>query len=250
MADSITPHPAGTTFFTVVRAFLKDHENLVLAAVAALVIWYGIGKVEDVIARHDAANLQQAQAALTAQVAANDKTAALVAQQKKDFDALAAKYEAQNAALAQANVALATALTKQQRTDAVMTDPELAARWNMLVPESAVVITNGQATLPDAGAHATVGELEKVPVLTTELANERTTVQNVNALLLGSQQQVVTLTTLVDGKNLELKKADGVCTDKIKVEAAKARKSKRRWLIIGYVAGFLSRQYIKTTTGF
>lgn len=250
MADSITPHPAGTSFFTVIRAFLKDHERLLLGVVAALVIWFAVGRVQDVIARHDNVNLQTAQATLAAQIATNDKTAALVAQQKKDFEALAAKYQAQDAALAQANVALANALMAQQKKDAVMTDPELAARWNMLVPEAGASITDGQAALSDTGAHATVNELEKVPVLTAQLANEKQTNLNVNALLLGSQQQVVTLTTLVDGKNIELKKADGVCEDKIKVVKDKAAKSKRRWFIIGYVAGFLSRQYIKTTTGF
>jgi len=40
------------------------------------------------------------------------------------------------------------------------------------------------------------------------------------------------------------------CTDEKNVMKAQFRKSKRRWFVIGYVAGFVSRQAIKSYLGF
>jgi hypothetical protein len=233
-----------------ISLYAKAHERLLMVILALPFLWIVSGRIQQVIADHDNANLNAAKITLAAQVEMNEKTAALVAKQKADYDTLASKYQAQDAALAQANVALVNALTKQQKVDAKMTDPELAARWNQLVPAAAVTITNGQAALPDAGAHATVNELEKVPVLTQQLTNEQTQLSNVNALLLASNGRVVTLNGLVDGKDAELKKAVLVCQDKIKVVKDADRKSKRRWFVIGFVAGFASRQVIKHYLGF
>ncbi len=230
-------------------SWLQKHERLVLAVVAGLVLWFAIGKIDSLIANHDNANLQQAK--VTAQVQ-EEKNQALAEQVSKDrlaYDALAAKIEARDAQLQQMQYQLVAALTKQQQTDKTMTPTELTQRWNVLVPEAAVSITNGHVTLPDSGARATVIELEKAPVLTQELSAKTEELGNSQALLKASGQQVTTLNDLVSG--LQLKAVDDakVCSAQIAVVKAEARKSKRRWFGIGFVTGFLARQYIKTATG-
>lgn len=230
-------------------SWLQKHERLVLAVVAGLVLWFAIGKVDSLIANHDAANLQQAK--VTAQVQ-EEKNQALAEQVSKDrlaYDTLAAKIEARDAQLQQMQVQLVAALTKQQQVDKTMTPTELTQRWNILVPEAGAAVTPSGVSLPSEGARATVIELEKAPVLTQELTAKTEELVNANALLKASGQQVVTLNDLVSG--LQLKAADDakVCSTQIAVVKAEARKSKRKWFLVGYVAGFLSRQYIKTATG-
>src|ERR1035437_673016 len=232
------------------ETWLKQHEKLVLAVIAGLVLWFGIGRIDTLIANHDHAALQQAQVVAAVQEEKNVALAKQVAQQAADYKALAVQVNAQNAALEQANVNLANALVKQQRTDATLPPSELVARWNALVPQAGATVTPSGVTLPSVGAVATVVELERVPVLTTQLQNKGTELDNTQKLLGISQGQVTTLTSQVTGLQLLIVDNSKVCNETIKTVKDDARRPKRRWFIVGYVAGFLSRQYIKTATGF
>ncbi len=234
-----------------VSTFLKQHETLIIVVLGFLLFWFVTGRVENIIAAHDNANLNTVKAQLVAQVATDKKTQDLVVQQAADMKALNDKVLAQDAALAQANRALATALSQRQQTNNNLPLPELSARWSVLVPGANGITFDGEHLLVDnASSHATVNELEKVPVLTTQLANETKVAENTNTLLSAANGQVATLNTLVDGKDLELKKADDTCKAEIKTVKDAARKSKRRWFIGGFIAGFASRQAVKTYFGF
>ena len=245
-----TPVVASVVTGTPIRTFLKDHERLVLAVIAGLVLWFAIVKVDTLIANHDNATLQQAQVVAAVQEEKNVALAKQVAEQAAEYKALADKVNAQNAALEQANVNLANALIKQQHTDAGLPPTELVARLNTLVPNANASITNGQTTLPQSGTVAVVQELEKVPVLTTQLQNKGTELDNAQKLLGTSQGQVATLTEQVTG--LQVKAVDDakVCAAQIAVVKAEARRSKRRWFYAGVIIGFIGRQLIKTETGF
>ena len=228
--------------------------SLLLLVLGFALLWSLSGKVQGIIAAHDNANLQTVTATLNAQVDADKKTAAVVAQQKAEFDALSARLTAQDAALRQTNAALVSALAKKQATNNTLTVPELVNRWAQLVPtvnfDGAQVTADGGVSVSPANAHATVNELEKVPVLEEQLANETTIASNTSDLLVSSTVRVAALNTLVLGKDAELKKADDVCKADIKVVKDAAKKSKRRWFVGGFIAGFVSRQAIKTYFGF
>lgn len=245
-----TAAPAAAVTPTTLKTFLKLHETLIIFIVGFALIWFVSGRVEDILAAHDNAKLATTQATLTAQTITNQQTAVIVAQQAADYKALATKLQAQDAALAQANVALTQALTKQQLANNSLTIPELQTRWTQLVPTAGLGTSNGQTVISDAGAHATVNELEKVPVLTTELSNEKTSNANTSALLAASNGQVVTLNSQIGGLNLQLADSSKVCKAQIAVTKAEARKSKRRWFVVGFIAGFASRQAIKSYTGY
>ena len=235
--------------FDVYIKWIEAHERLLLVAVAGVVLWFGIGRVDSLIARHDNANLQQAQVVAQAQ---SDKTAAIaeqVAQQSAQYQALADKVQVQNAALVQANTELATALAKQQRTDASLPPTELVNRWSTLVPQAKPTVTPSGVALDTPSAVATVQALEAVPVLTAQVSNTQKELDNAQSLVTAEGQQVTTLNTEVGSLRTQLGDNQAVCQAQIAVVRAEARKSKRRWFYAGVVVGFVGRQILKTYTG-
>ena len=235
--------------FETYLKWIESHERLLLVAVAGVVLWFGIGRVDSLIARHDNANLQQAQVVAQAQ---SDKTAAIaeqVAQQSAQYQALADKVQVQNAALVQANTELATALAKQQRTDASLPPTELVNRWSTLVPQAKPTVTPSGVALDTPSAVATVQALEAVPVLTAQVSNTQKELDNAQSLVTAEGQQVTTLNTEVGSLRTQLGDNQAVCQAQVAVVRAEARKSKRRWFLVGFVTGFVSRQVIKVYTG-
>ena len=224
-----------------ISEIFKAHEKLVLALIVAGVLWFAIGKVDTLIQHHDDANLKQAQVIAAQDASKNAAIAAQVASDKAAFDALQTKLQAEDAALVQANVALATSLTKQQKTDATLPPTDLVARWNSLVPQAAVSVTPNGVTLPNAGAVATVQQLEIIPAQQQEITNEQTLVANGNALAVSQAKQVADLTVQVTGLKLQSVDDAKVCQAQIAVVKADARTSKRRWFIAGFVAGIATR---------
>jgi multidrug efflux pump subunit AcrA (membrane-fusion protein) len=230
---------------TYIKAF-KAHERLMFVLVAAGILWFGIGKIESIEAHHDNAALQTAQTVAAVQAQKDAALATQAASDKTAFDALQTKITAQNAALVQANVALATALTKQQKTDAGLPLSDLANRWLTLVPESKPTVTvDGGIFLSQGGAVATVQQLEEVPVQAQELVNDQILITNGNALTGAQTKQVADLNAQVTGLNSQIVDNGKVCDARLKIEQDKSRKNKRRWFLTGLVLGFLGRSIIK-----
>ena len=230
--------------------WIQKHERLCLAVVGGLVLWFAVGKIDTLIQNHDHATLQQAQVIAAVQEEKNVALAKQVAEQAAEYKKLADTVNAQNAALEQANVNLVNALIKQQHTDATLPPSDLVARWNTLVPQAgATVVTNG-VLLPEQGAVSTVQALEQTPVLQKQLGNTQDELKNAQGLLTASNGQVITLNTEVGALRVQIVDNSKVCDARVKVESDRVRKARRRWFVIGYVAGFLSRQYIKSAIGF
>jgi hypothetical protein len=224
-----------------ISTYVKAHERLVLALIAAGVLWVGIGKIDTLIQHHDDANLKQAQVIAAQDASKNAAIAARVASDKAAFDALQAKLQAQDAALVQANVALATALTKQQKADNALPPSALVDRLNTLVPNAGASVTPNGIELPVSGAHATVNQLELIPAQQQELSNDQTLIANGNALAIAQTKQVNDLTAQVTGLKLQSVDDLKVCNAQIAVVKADARKSKRRWFVAGFLAGIATR---------
>jgi hypothetical protein len=236
-----------------IRAFLLDHERLLIVIIAAVVIFLGYVKVTNIIAEHDKAQLQQAQIVANQQAAQN----AVLAKQAQDdaakLQALTAQLEAQNQQLANANTQLAAALSKQQKTDATLPPTDLANRWAQLTPNMPAAgvtpQTDGTMKVTQAAAVATTQQLEQVPVLKQELDNETTAKNNDDQLLSASNKNIFDLNAQVGGLQKQITDNDKVCQAAIKVEKDNARKGKRKWFIIGYIAGFASKVFL-TSKGF
>jgi hypothetical protein len=229
--------------------WIQKHERIILFLVGGLILWFAIGKIDTLIANHDHANLQEAQVAAAVQEEKNQALAAQIAQQAAEYKALAEKVEAQNAALEQANVNLATALTKQQKTDATLPPTELVARFNTLVPAAGATVTPTGVALPSTGAVATVQQLEKVPVLAAQLDNEIAIETGTQKLLDASEGRIVTLNDQITGLKAQAVLDDKVCKDTIKTVKDDARKSKRKWFVAGFVSGVSIRGVVKIVFG-
>ena len=232
-----------------ISVYVEKHERLVLALVAGVILWFAVGRVDTLIAKHDSAALQQAQ--VIAQVQA-DKTAAIAEQvqvQAAQYASLAAKVQQQNDALMQANVALSTALTKQQRIDASLPPTELVNRWAVLVPQAKPTVTPTGVALDTLSAVATLQQLETIPVQQETIKNNQQELSNAQSLVTAEGQQVQTLNTEVGSLRTQLGDNAKVCAARVKVETDKVHKARRRWFVIGFVAGWVSRQAVKTYTG-
>ncbi len=268
MADTPTPTPKAISpvhggEIGKIRSFLLDHEKLLIVVLVVILGWWGYGKYAQIRLDHDNAVLQQQKLITQAQVQAN---VALAAQVQKDeaqaaadkaaLQALTNKVEAQNQQLTNANIALATALSKQQKTDASLPVPDLVNRWAQLAPGTnfaGAIGAGNNVTVTPANAVATVQQLEKVPVLEQQLTNETTQKQNDDQIIVQQNQSIFNLGTTigdlhkqVDGKDLLIIDNAKQCKDEKKVMTDQFRKSKRKWFIGGFVAGFVSRQAIKS----
>ena len=236
--------------FATISTYIKSHENLLLVVLLGLSLWFAIGRYDKLTANHDASVLKQTLVVAQAQADKNAALAVQATEQAAQYKALSDKIQAQDAALIQANATLATALTAQQHKDATLPPTELVQRLNTLVPSAGATVTPNGVTpsgvvLPEAGAVATVQALESVPVLSTQLENERTQLGNTQSLLTASTQQVTTLESQVSGLNLFISDSKAVCNQQITVLKAEARRSKRRWFYVGVVVGFVGRQLLK-----
>lgn len=242
---------ATTNPVTGIRAWLIDHERLLIVAIAAVVIYLGYVKVTNIIADHDKAALQQAQIVANQQAQQNAILAKQAADDAAKLQALSAQLEAQNQQLANANTQLATALAKQQHSDATLPPTELAQRWAQITPTmpagGVTVSPDNSMKVTQAGAVATVQALEQVPVLKQQLDNETAAKNNDDQLLAGSNKLNLDLNNQITGLNKTIIDNNVVCQDQIKVVKDQAAKSKRRWFIIGYVAGFLTREFTLKT---
>lgn len=246
------PATAPTTGNTIghIRAFLLDHERLLIVLVAALVIWLGYVKVTNIIEEHDKAQLQQAQIVAAQQAAQNAELAKQAQADAAQLKALSDKLEAANQQLANANTALATALANRQKTDATLPPTDLAMRWSQLVPNMppAGVTVSPDTTfkVTQAASVATVQQLEAVPVLKQQLDNETQQKNNGDQLIAQQGKSIFDLNAQVGGLQKQLVDNDKVCQEQIKVVKDEARKGKRKWFIIGYIAGFASKVFLSS----
>jgi hypothetical protein len=237
-----------TATYKEFRSILVAHERLVLALLAAVLLWYGTGKIQGIIADHDQKTLTAAQVRAQAQTSKDAALAQQAAQQAAQYQALADKVTQQNAALEQANVALATALSRQQAVDKTLPPPELAQHISAdanLPPQSLAVAPSGGFFLTVPGAQQLAITLDTIPALRGELENEQTEKLNIQSLLDASNGRVDTLTKSVTGLNLEIIDNQKVCQNQLKVQADKAAKRERKIAVIAAVVGAVLRAIIK-----
>jgi len=225
--------------------FIKAHETILGLVLAAAVIWGVSGKIENIIAAHDKANQTTQAIIVNADVAKNAAVAQQYAADAAKMQEMQAASDAKQTALNNQIVAMATALIQQQKKDAVMTPTELTNRWNILVPTANASVTNGQVTLPEAGAVATVQQLEVVPEQAKKIDALNQKYDLESGLLVESQKTNADLITQVTGLKTTLVDSAKKCEDDKKVIKDDARK-RERWIgIFGTILGFVGRSAIK-----
>lgn len=253
----VNPTPTPSLWRDISNHF-KQHEKLCIVIVLILFGWIVSGKVINYMAVHDAAVYNTDKAKLQAQVDANAQKAEANAQQAAANQQMAERYAALAQSLADANKTLAaqqaardTATQKQQVSDRALPPTDLASRWATLIkaPVTTVRVIPTGISVDLPSAQETVVQLESVPQLTADLKDEISKTLNLTqqlaaqgGVVAGLNKQVAGLNDSVTGLNTEIadvKKKDAAELALVKKQATK---SKRRWFIIGYIAGWASAE--------
>lgn len=241
MTDT-TPAPS-----PAISQFLKAHERLIIVILAAVLLAGFYTKAIAYLASRDQNAANAAQAVLQAQVTANEKEATDAKQMLQQYEQLTSQLIANNNAILLGQKQLAAVTQKHQTADQTLPPPQLAARWtNLLQVAPTTVQPSGQGYVvtPDT-AVKTVTQLETIPELQSDLAGDQTIISN-NQKQIGEQSNVVTtLQGQIVGLNIQIADQTKFCSDQITAVKAQARKSKLKWFIGGFVAGFVSRELIK-----
>lgn len=257
---SSTPSPVVSSTAPVsvihkISTYVQTHHPLIRLVIIALLIWVVWGKAVDLWANHEQKVFDAKSQSLQAQVDANAKQAVANADLAKQAQTLAANYQTlaastlvENTKLQQINSQLVASTRKQQQADTVLPPAGLAARWQDIsgLPVNSVTPnTDGSFGITGPAALVTVQQLENIAPLQAQLANVQTEKDNADkqlaaqgGVVTGLNNQVVGLQAQVTGLRAQNVKQVEVCTAQVNLVKAQARKSKRRYFVAGYVAGF------------
>jgi hypothetical protein len=216
--------------------WFKAHEFLAIALI--IVVPVALLGNKALNKDYDAAVAREKSAVQTLQTQKeqNDKLAVQNQQAQQQYQVLLGQVSADNKKLTAEMLQLSQTLAARQKQDAALPLPELASRWEFLIGTSGISSTeNGLLSSPEA-SRATVSNLESLPVIKQQLADETT-------LASDKDKQITSLGQVVNGQNTEIAGLNIQLTDASKAcqaEVAVARKSKWRWFKFGLVTGFVA----------
>ena len=229
--------PALTPLETYIN-FFKQHESFLKFVIFLAIVWFGYVKFVDYQDKH--ATAQEKIASVAAVQAAQQ-----AAQAQTNSDRLLAQYQADNALLIKTIAARAVATQQQQQTDRTAPLPDVAVRISTLAGFDAaakLTVADGGVTFNEAATRETAVALEQVPQLQADKAALTKMVAEGNASNVACQATVV-------AKNAEIDKNDKANKAEVQQLKDDARKSKIKWFLRGYVAGLLTRPFVKMVTG-
>lgn len=234
-----TPLPTPPTM----TLLLSKSHLVMLAVILAIAGLLGYGYVhyeaqhthdQAVIAQHDLDNVKQ-QAATMAQVVQQQE--AVIQQQRAALDA---QSQALQVAIASRNVTV----IQQQKKDSTLPPTELAARLATLagVPVTDVTAQAGNTVQLSQSASVTVTEkLELIPVQQADIADLQSEIANDQKVIVGQDTDLKLKAQIIVQDGVVLKAQIDADQKELKAVKAAARKSKVKWFVAGYVAGFLTR---------
>lgn len=222
------------------KTWLQKHEKLVIIALLVVVGYFVVNKGLGIAASYETHKAQQAALVTQAQAAKNVTTLS-------DTKQLLDSYQQQLATFALANQRLTAAITTrdqqlavQQKADNQLQPSELALRWAALIKDTGVQSTPTGYVVTPSAALATVQQVEELPPLTQDLADEKAKeanlekdVQNANALV--GEGKIA-----VNGLQTQLVDEDKQCKTEVAELKAKARHGVFKSFGFGYAAGFVS----------
>jgi len=232
--------------------YLIKHEKLIIAV---LVVAASIGfyvKVVGWLYNHDKLKDSEAHEAAAVQLAAEQATASKNVQAEAQYEELKAQLDATRAQLS-AQIAQRDADTKkQQLADQTLPLTNLYSRWATLLGGEGYYggkigyegDSTGRTYLDETGARQSVQMLEEVPQLKSDLKAETTIAVN-------DATQIASITDLNTGLHTQIDQLNGVivkngaaCEADKTLMRAEFRKSKLKWIIGAFTAGFLLRSFI------
>jgi hypothetical protein len=223
--------------------WLKQHERLILGVLfLAVVLTLGNRWVNYSAQKaHDEATV--AVQRLNDQKAANEKLAEQVALSQAQYQQMQVLVAKQNAEIMAAISARNANLGRQQAVDKTSSSSDLIIRWANLAQTEGISKqdTDNYYRATDDAARATVIQLEQVPVLQANLADNEKRTGNIQGELDKANTVIGGLNSQVTGLKMQATDSDKACKAEVADVKAQARKGKRNWFIAGFVAGFAAR---------
>lgn len=235
-----TQLPVTVPIVTNVESWLKQHERLIIIFMVVVFSFFVAYKGFDLASKYEDHKAVQAEKVLDAQKAKNDADLTTAKALLSDYQSQIATAAKEIASLTAAQASRDKVVVVQQKADAALPPSELALRWQGLVGDSGVQAVAAGFEVSPTAAIDTVQNLEQVPVLKADLADEQSKtsaltkdVEDANALI--GQGKIV-----VNGLQLQL--TDQIKTDTLvlNAEKAKARKGKLKAFLYGFGAGFIA----------
>ncbi|MEK7500261.1 MAG: hypothetical protein AAB649_06715, partial [Patescibacteria group bacterium] len=206
---------------------------------AAIFLWFSWGKYVDWQAQKENNAAIVAQQVLKQQVADNVKLAEIVRGNEQRYVQLLNTVTAQNQQLVNAMAARDRVTAQQQEANKTLPLPELAFRWQTLikVPPTEIKNVNNELVVSPVAAVATVNQLEEIPRLEGNLADEKAQSANKDELIKEGTVNVTGLTGQVTGLKTEIvKQAVLNKAEQDKMKADQKKKS-RNWFLRGLAIG-------------
>lgn len=242
----VTTSVASTSIVKDISGYVKLHEKLILTLVIVVALIFGVNRGLSYLASRDQLVANKATVVLQAQVDANTKAAADAKQTLAQYAQLVQQLAASNTSIAASQQQRTTATVAQQAADKSLPPSSLAARWTTLAGASPDAVQPAQQgfTVTSDAAIQTVQQLETIPTLQQNLAGA-TQIEANQVKQIDAQNGVVTsLTNQVTGLQSQATDQTKACTAQVTALKAEERKSKLHWFLIGYVAGFVTRDLI------
>lgn len=229
-----------TSELKVTESWLKQHERLLIVTLLVLASFFAVNKGLGIVSTYEGHKATQAAAVTAAQAAKNAEELTQAQQMLQSYQQQLAASTAANQKLTSAIVARDTQLATQQKTDTTLSPSDLADRWATLVKDRGVAPAAAGYAVTESAAVATVIQLESVPVLTQDVADEKTKETALQSNLDKANGVIDQGKTLVGGLQLQLTDQTKQCTIDLNAEKAKGRVGKLKSFGIGYVAGLVS----------
>jgi predicted nucleic acid-binding Zn ribbon protein len=224
--------------------FIRAH-HFILAVITfvALVAFIGNKWIER---SYDAALAKNAvaQKVLEDQVSKNADLQKQQDAREQQYQAMLDTLTRQNQTLVSGIVARNQAVAKQQNTDQTLPLSELAARQQMLAGTTGITSTDSGLLENPPAAIVITQKLEALPVLEQNVKDQQTVISNKDSQIAGLNGVVDGLNGQVSGLKTTVIDEKTACTDQIKLEKAKARKSKIKTFFMGVGAGIALGAYL------
>lgn len=223
--------------------WLKHH--IIALLVVALLVAGAVYGVDSLIAKHDAAKESKDAQILALVVSQTNDLKARLLQDETSTAAkdavLVATIQGLNGTIAKQSAQLQSQININATLNAAQTAQAIAAKTNS--PD--VSAQNNNVMLGINAARTVNSDLDRLATTSAQLDERTQQLAAQTGLTSNATVKYQDATAVIASQNTQVIQADKVCNDKIAVVKSDARKSKFKWFLGGYVAGFLSRQLLK-----
>jgi hypothetical protein len=229
----------------VTATWIKVHEKFLIVL---MVLLFGSLGLHHFLFNQAAAATQKVavlEATLSSQKAQDAVNAATMAQVQSQYQSIVQSLTAQNSALAAATAQRTVVLQARQTENATLPLPELANRLQVVgnIAPKDISVAPGGVLLTQPGVLAAVNTLETVPVLRSNLNDEKQIATNLTDELAKGNALILAQGTQITGLNVTLADQTKACTAEVAAVKKRGRLQSFRWFMRGFFLGVASGLY-------